>query len=47
MYLSIFPVDFNFMLKNKSYKLTIDKNFIILYQIFENEDDKIIFNHQL
>lgn len=47
MYLNIFPVNFNFMLKNKSYKLTIDENFIILYQIFENEDDKIIFNHQL
>lgn len=47
MYLNFFPIDFNFMLKNKSYRLTVDEDFIVLYQIFEDEDDKIIFNHQL
>lgn len=43
MYIS-FPVDIDFTIKGKSYRLTITEDGLILYQIFEDEDDKELIN---
>ena len=43
MYIS-FPVDIDFSVKGKSYRLTIIEDGLILYQIFEDEDDKELIN---
>ena len=43
MYIT-FPVDIDFVANEKSYRLSIFEDGLILYQIFEDEDDKEVIN---